>query len=59
MASFLRYKFGGGGGLYSEGLIFGILRYIKIHTWLEAWQNKTKEIILRLSKGNSVFFILA
>ena len=25
---FMRYRFGGGGGLYLEGLIFGILRYI-------------------------------
>ena len=25
---FLRYRFGGGGGLNLEGLIFGILRYI-------------------------------
>ena len=27
--------------------------------WLETWGNKPKQIILRLSKGNSVFFIFA
>ena len=34
MAVFLHYKFGGlifgGGGLYMEGLIFGILRYFMV-----------------------------
>ena len=28
---FLRYEFGGGGGsLYLEGLIFGVLRYVSV-----------------------------
>ena len=27
---FLRYKFGGGGGLYLEGLIFRILRHMAV-----------------------------
>ena len=54
---FLRYKFGGlifGGAYTCRGLFSGLYG-----PWLETWGNKPKEIILRLSKGNSVFFIFA
>ena len=54
---FLHYKFGGliFGGAYTWRGLFS-----KLHgLWLETWGNKPKEIILRLSKGNSVFFIFA
>ena len=54
---FLHYKFGGlifGGSYTWRGL------FSELHgPWLETWGNKPKEIILRLSKGNSVFFIFA
>ena len=54
---FLRYKFGGliFGGAYTWRGLFSEL----YGPWLETWGNKPKEIILRLSKGNSVFFIFA
>ena len=54
---FLRYKFGGlifGGAYTCRGLFSGLYG-----PWLETWGNEPKEIILRLSKGNSVFFIFA
>ena len=43
MEGFLRYRFGGlifGGGLYTEGLIFGILWYLpkKILTKAPSWE---------------------
>jgi len=42
-----------------NGWFFALQVWGAYYTWLEAWGNKPKEIISRLSKGNSVFFIFA